>query len=133
MLEIRDLYVNCNYFILNRHLEICTILGFTDEVNIKIKCGDRVESLTIWDLKGIAPTDQFFDSRCDEHENLGNDRIWRFNNRKNPFTIYRNSGSFYYSNGIIEKKNESPMPFNYIHELQSGHNSFFNELLVWNF
>lgn len=133
MLQIKDLYVNCNYFILSNHLEICTILEITDEVNIKIKCGDTIESLTIWDLKGIEPTDQFFNLRCDENESLGNDRIWKFNKTKHPFTIYRRNGSLYYSNGAIEKRNESPMSFNYIHELQSGHNSFFNELLVWDF
>lgn len=133
MLGLKDLYINCNYLTMDKDAEICTILEITDVVNIKIKCGDRVESLTIYDLKGIEPKDRFFNSRCDKNESLGNDRIWKFDNRENPFIIHKINGRFYYSNGIIEKKNESPMPFNYMHELQYGHHSFFNELLVWDY
>lgn len=132
MLTLEDLYLGCSYLTLDNKPVICKLISFTDECNIEIQYGNEKDVITIWDIKGAEPTNRFFYSRCDEHESLGNDIIWKFNKRKNPFTIYRRNGGLYYSNGIIEKRNESPIPFNYIHELQTGHQSFYSEIINFN-
>lgn len=128
MLTLKDLYLGCHYLTLDSKPVLCELISFTDESNIEIQYEGQKEMITIWDIKGVEPSDRFFDRRCDKEESLGNDRIWDFTDRIHPFKISRINGSLFYSNQDIEDKKDASLPFNYLHELQWGHKSFYSEI-----